>query len=408
MANYAVLMGPKFQGRKADGSAAAGYKLFTYDVGTGTKKTTYSTKSGTANSNPVVLDDAGEADLYLDGNTDLVLAPDTDSDPPTSAIWGPITAWGFSDFALTILDDTTAGAVLTTLGITAFAQTLLDDATAAAVLTTLGFSTLGQNLRDDTTLAGFLTTLGVASNIRDLIAAADAAAARAVLDIGMAGSFSAPNAGRSFYSADDALAFVPGRVPLILAADEMVLIMPASITKTVTCAANTIYYAYVAQPASGLTIAAGDITVNTTAPTIQPTLGNRYMNAGGTQQFLGAWPTDATSDFCTGLRDAAGWAWLLESAGTVNTANGAWGDIVLPGCPLITGTLVVPWVPGAATSGIEFSLKGNADAVFVLFAINNTFKVYDATSPIYTYGDGKISAKSTVQAVSTLMYWEAR
>lgn len=45
-----------------------------------------------------------------------------------------------SAFAKTLLDDTTASAMLTTLGVSTFAKTILDDASASAVLTTLGFS----------------------------------------------------------------------------------------------------------------------------------------------------------------------------------------------------------------------------------------------------------------------------
>jgi hypothetical protein len=53
---------------------------------------------------------------------------------------GPGTAMTFdlSAFSRTLLDDTTAGGMLTTLGVSAFAQTVLDDADGAAVMNTIG------------------------------------------------------------------------------------------------------------------------------------------------------------------------------------------------------------------------------------------------------------------------------
>ena len=74
-----------------NGAVLNGGKLFTYTPGTTTKKTAYTDSGGgTAETNPVVLDSAGRIGNALWGTTGgykVVLAPSTDTDPPTSAIW---------------------------------------------------------------------------------------------------------------------------------------------------------------------------------------------------------------------------------------------------------------------------------------------------------------------------------
>lgn len=69
----------------------AGARLFFYATGTSTKQNTYTTKAlSIANSNPIVLDSSGRipSDIFLqDLEYKVVLAPSTDSDPPTSPIW---------------------------------------------------------------------------------------------------------------------------------------------------------------------------------------------------------------------------------------------------------------------------------------------------------------------------------
>lgn len=72
----------------ADGiTPNAGGKVFTYQPGTTTKKTTYVSESGAANANPIILNSAGECNLWLgaDGYK-IVNAPSTDTDPPSAAI----------------------------------------------------------------------------------------------------------------------------------------------------------------------------------------------------------------------------------------------------------------------------------------------------------------------------------
>lgn len=71
------------------GAPAAGYQLFVYLTGTSTKASLYSDADLTvAQTNPVVLDSAGRADVFIgSGYMDYVLAPPTDTDPPTSPVW---------------------------------------------------------------------------------------------------------------------------------------------------------------------------------------------------------------------------------------------------------------------------------------------------------------------------------
>ena len=57
----------KFRGYDANGKALAGGKLYTYTSGTNVALATYKDKDKvTLNTNPVVLNAAGEADVWLD------------------------------------------------------------------------------------------------------------------------------------------------------------------------------------------------------------------------------------------------------------------------------------------------------------------------------------------------------
>lgn len=72
-----------------DGDPASGYQLFTYEAGTSTKLATYSDANlSVANTNPIVLDSAGRASVYLTAASyKFVMASPTDTDPPSSPIW---------------------------------------------------------------------------------------------------------------------------------------------------------------------------------------------------------------------------------------------------------------------------------------------------------------------------------
>lgn len=94
---------PKFKYTIAStGQPGAGYKLFTYEEGTSTKKTTWTTLAKVAqNTNPIILDANGECDVWIDGNYKFVLALPTDTDPPTSPVWTWDTVRSTSDVTTT-------------------------------------------------------------------------------------------------------------------------------------------------------------------------------------------------------------------------------------------------------------------------------------------------------------------
>jgi len=71
-----------------NGEPLDGALVFTYAAGTSTKQTTYSNQTlTTPNTNPIVLDSAGRAQIWCGpGLFKFVLAPANDTDPPTSPI----------------------------------------------------------------------------------------------------------------------------------------------------------------------------------------------------------------------------------------------------------------------------------------------------------------------------------
>lgn len=72
-----------------DGNPLVGGLLFTYAAGTSTKVATYRDGLGNVNTNPIVLDFRGEANIWLDLDIayKFVLSPRGDTDPPTKPIW---------------------------------------------------------------------------------------------------------------------------------------------------------------------------------------------------------------------------------------------------------------------------------------------------------------------------------
>lgn len=90
MATEVLSPTPIFKAFDNNGTPLAGGKLFTYQAGTSTKLATYTDSTGgSPNSNPVILNSRGECNLWIPPNTayKYVLAPSTDTDPPTAPIW---------------------------------------------------------------------------------------------------------------------------------------------------------------------------------------------------------------------------------------------------------------------------------------------------------------------------------
>ena len=80
---------PKHHFLDSNGDPLAAALLFTYEAGSTTKLATYTDVNlSVANANPIVLDSAGRATIFLSAASyKFVLAPSTDTDPPTSPIW---------------------------------------------------------------------------------------------------------------------------------------------------------------------------------------------------------------------------------------------------------------------------------------------------------------------------------
>lgn len=73
-----------------NGFPCVGCKLFTYIAGTTSKVTTFTASdAGTPNTNPIILNARGEANVWLNPaiSYKFILAPATDTDPPTNPFW---------------------------------------------------------------------------------------------------------------------------------------------------------------------------------------------------------------------------------------------------------------------------------------------------------------------------------
>lgn len=133
-----LLGSPKFQGFDNNGNPLSGGKLYSYVTGTTTPKSTYSDYDlQTANANPTILNSRGEATIYLEGATKLVLKDSNN-----------VTIWTFDNIGTaaytTLADEATPSILGGSLFLTGGTTTItdFDDGTTGQQITILSDHTI--------------------------------------------------------------------------------------------------------------------------------------------------------------------------------------------------------------------------------------------------------------------------
>jgi hypothetical protein len=114
MPNLSLMPMPKLQFFDNSGSPLSGGLIYTYDAGTTNPKMTYTSSTGlTPNSNPVVLDSAGRASIWLSGYytiavydslSNLIYTQDNVSSMPSAIL--PSSQWVTQPLSLTYISGT--------------------------------------------------------------------------------------------------------------------------------------------------------------------------------------------------------------------------------------------------------------------------------------------------------------
>jgi hypothetical protein len=145
---------PKFTALDSNGNPWAGAKLYTYETGTTTPKTSWTDATrATPNLNPIILDSYGQADVWIDsvgGNYRLKLV-----DPEGNTIW--------------TVDEVEGKLGVVTAGLDPGDVLQVDQAeasTATATTTILGTATTKHLLTGNVTITGFTGTAGVTYHCR--------------------------------------------------------------------------------------------------------------------------------------------------------------------------------------------------------------------------------------------------
>jgi hypothetical protein len=171
---------PRFRAEDGNGVPLVGGKVYTYDPGTTNAKATYSDKGlSVANTNPVILDARGEADIYCGSAVKLVVKDADDVTLTSTDDWesvaSPVTLTGTQTLTnKTLTSPVINGGTITTgdASITGgdISDVTITGGTIDALLTPIAVVDGGTGA---STAAAALTNLGLTATAAEVNAAAD-------------------------------------------------------------------------------------------------------------------------------------------------------------------------------------------------------------------------------------------